>query len=148
MQPEGQPLKGQPGLADIGAVADQPTANDRDGAAPLRAGDFAAPAHADHGSADGDLHVCPNCGSGLVYPVEWAPADNRSWQVELRCPDCEWRAQGVHDQAVVDRFDEVLDLGTEALLRDLGLLARSNMEDAVERFVTALHAGWVIPEDF
>ena len=85
---------------------------------------------------------------GSSIPSSGPPPTTARGRSSCRCPDCEWRAEGVHDQAVVDRFDEVLDLGTEALLRDLGLLTRSNMEDAVERFVTALHAGWVIPEDF
>ena len=38
----------------------------------------------------GDLHICPECGSDLVYPTDWAPASERHWQVALRCPECEW----------------------------------------------------------
>lgn len=140
-----QPLR----VADTGSVADQPTANDRDPAAPLHAGDFAtAPRRTSIGESVGDLHLCPQCASDLVYPIDWAPADSRSWSVELRCPDCEWRDTGVHGQNVVDRFDEELDRGTEQLLRDLTMLTRANMEEEVDRFVTALHADWVIPEDF
>ena len=95
-----------------------------------------------------DLHVCPKCGSELVLPVDWAPAGSQQWQVDLRCPDCEWHGGGIYSQAVVDRFDEVLDLGTEALLNDLTLLARANMEEEVERFATAIQAGHVVPADF
>jgi predicted RNA-binding Zn-ribbon protein involved in translation (DUF1610 family) len=95
-----------------------------------------------------DLHVCPTCGSELVIPVDWAPAPNRQWRVELRCPNCKWTGGGVYSQEVVDRFDETLDIGTEAMLNDLNLLARANMEDEVERFVACIHAGNILPEDF
>ena len=74
--------------------------------------------------------------------------ERRRWSVDLRCPDCEWRGGGVYAQEVVDRFDEELDQGTEQLLADLAALAQANMEEQVERFVTALHAGWILPEDF
>ncbi len=72
----------------------------------------------------------------------------KSWSVDLRCPDCEWHGGGVYAQEIVDRFDEALDRGTEQLLGDLSLLTRANMEEQVERFVTALNAGWILPEDF
>jgi hypothetical protein len=95
-----------------------------------------------------DLHVCPDCASGLVYPVEWEEADEVRWEVELRCPNCEWSTVGVYAQETVDRFDEELDRGSEALVRDLRRLTRANMEDEVERFVRALHADAILPEDF
>ena len=37
-----------------------------------------------------ELHVCPDCASELVYPVAWEQADRASWEVSLRCPNCEW----------------------------------------------------------
>jgi hypothetical protein len=95
-----------------------------------------------------DLHVCPGCASELVLPIDWAPASKDHWRVALRCPDCEWTGGGTYSQTVVDRFDEVLDLATEALLNDLTLLTRANMEEEVDRFVAALQGGHVIPADF
>jgi hypothetical protein len=94
------------------------------------------------------LHVCPSCASELVYPTDWEPASRKRWSVDLRCPDCEWLGNGVYAQEIVDRFDEVLDDGTEQLLDDLNLLARANMEEQVERFIAALRAGQILPEDF
>ena len=94
------------------------------------------------------LHVCPSCDSELVYPVDWAPADRTRWRVDLCCPECDWWGGGVFTQELVDAFDEELDRGTERLLDDLHLLARANMEDQVERFVTALHANLIVPDDF
>jgi hypothetical protein len=95
-----------------------------------------------------DLHVCPECDRELVYPVEWEESSATHWEVLLRCPNCEWNEVGVFDQATVDRFDEQLDLGTEALIRDLKRLTRANMEDEIERFSSALTADLILPEDF
>jgi hypothetical protein len=95
-----------------------------------------------------DLHVCPSCDSGLVFPTDWAPAAGRRWTVDLRCPECEWLGGGTYAQPIVDRFDEALDDGTEALLRDLNLLTRANMEEQVDAFVAALNADQILPEDF
>jgi hypothetical protein len=95
-----------------------------------------------------DLHVCPECDRELVYPVEWEESSPTHWEVLLRCPNCEWSEVGVFHQATVDRFDEQLDLGTEALIRDLKRLTRANMEDEIERFSTALGSDLILPEDF
>lgn len=95
-----------------------------------------------------DLHICGSCGSDLVYPVEWDEAGATHWEVSLRCPNCEWTGTGIFEQEVVDRFDEELDRGTESLVRDLRRLIHANMEEDIERFVSALHAGHIVPEDF
>jgi hypothetical protein len=68
--------------------------------------------------------------------------------VTLRCPNCEWTGTGVFEQEVVERFDEQLDRGTEALVRDLKRLVQANMEEQIDRFVDALQAGLILPEDF
>jgi predicted sugar kinase len=94
------------------------------------------------------LHVCPECASQLVAPVAWEQAGPREWAVTIQCPNCEWWDADVFDEAAVERFDEELDRGTEALVRDLLRLMRANMEDDVERFVTALQADAILPEDF
>jgi hypothetical protein len=97
---------------------------------------------------DDDLHVCPSCNSDLVYPTDWAPANERQWHVALRCPECEWNGGGRYRQDVVDRLDEALDRGTESVLDDLNVLIRANMEDQIERFAAALQADQILPEDF
>lgn len=95
-----------------------------------------------------ELHVCEACGSGLVFPTDWSPAGSRNWAVQLRCPDCEWQGEGVYNQDVVDRFDQVLDEGTEAILDDLMRLTHANMEGEIDRFVAALDEDHILPEDF
>ena len=95
-----------------------------------------------------ELHVCSACDSELVYPTEWEEAGATHWEVSLRCPNCEWGAVGTFAQETVDRFDEELDRGTEALVRDLKRLMQANMEEDIERFVSALTEGHIVPEDF
>lgn len=97
---------------------------------------------------ESQLEICPCCSRDLVYPVDWSPAGPGRWSVALRCPECEWRGGGIYAQEVVDRFDEVLDDGTQALLDDLELLTRANMEERVETFATALRENLILPEDF
>lgn len=94
------------------------------------------------------LHHCGTCGSDLVHPVEWEEAGATHWEVTLRCPNCEWSGTGVFDQSTVDRFDEELDRGMVVLVSDLKRLAQENMEVEIERFVGALQADAVLPEDF
>ncbi|HWH96640.1 MAG TPA: hypothetical protein VNT03_22455 [Baekduia sp.] len=101
-----------------------------------------------HDETVGDLHVCGACASSLVYPTEWEEAGATHWEVTLRCPNCEWAGAGVFEQDLVERFDEELDRGTEALVRDLRRLAHANMEDEIERFTTALAEDHIVPEDF
>jgi len=95
-----------------------------------------------------DLTLCPCCDRDLVYPVDWEPAGRRGWSISLRCPECEWRDQGVFPQEVADRFDDALDASTQNLLDDLELLTRSNMESQISRFSKALAEDWILPEDF
>jgi hypothetical protein len=99
-------------------------------------------------AAETGLHVCPACASPLVAPVAWEQAGPHEWAVTLQCPNCEWWDADLFDETTIERFDEELDRGTEALVRDLLRLTRANMEDDVERFVAALCADAILPEDF
>jgi len=110
--------------------------------------DEAAPGMPPSPPVESGLHVCPECASSLVAPVAWEQAGPREWAVTIQCPNCEWWDADVFDEDTVERFDEALDRGTEALVRDLLRLMRANMEDDVERFVAALHADAILPEDF
>jgi hypothetical protein len=94
------------------------------------------------------LHVCPGCDSGLVYPMDWEQRGETDWHLTLRCPNCEWTGEGVFAQAAVEQLDVELDNGTQVLVRDLRQLMHANMEEEVDRFVTALHGGHIWPMDF
>lgn len=95
-----------------------------------------------------DLHICAECHSELVYPIHWEEAGPENWRVALRCPNCEWTVTGIFSQDLVDVFDERLDEGTEQLVSDLKQLMHANMSEEIDRFVTALDAEAVLPEDF
>jgi hypothetical protein len=95
-----------------------------------------------------DLTLCPCCDRDLVYPVDWEPAGRHGWSIRLRCPECEWRDEGVFSQEVADRFDDALDASTQAVLDDYLTLVRANMEKDVELFLKALEADFILPEDF
>jgi hypothetical protein len=95
-----------------------------------------------------DLHVCVECDSELVYPVQWDEAGPDNWSVLLHCPNCDVFREGVFTQDNVELFDEELDRGADALARDYKRLMRANMADEIERFVGALDAGAICPEDF
>ena len=95
-----------------------------------------------------DLHLCPTCESYLVYPTEWEEAGPTHWEVALRCPNCEWSSVGIFQQELVERFDEELDRGTEALIRDLKRLMHANMEEEIDRFVNAMQSDHILPMDF
>jgi hypothetical protein len=95
-----------------------------------------------------DLHVCVECDSELVYPVQWEEAGPENWSVLLHCPNCEVFREGVFTQDNVELFDEELDRGSDALARDYKRLMRANMADEIERFAGALAADAILPEDF
>jgi RNase P subunit RPR2 len=98
-------------------------------------------------SPDG-MHACPSCSSVLVQPVNWHEQADGSWNVELRCPECEWWGRDSYSQTEVDRYDEELDRGGQELIEDLRALTRANMEDEADRFAMALASDSILPEDF
>jgi hypothetical protein len=97
---------------------------------------------------DHPLHVCVDCSSTLVYPTDWQESGPDHWEVDLRCPNCEWRGTGTFHQDVVEQFDDELDRGIDVLLSDYRALVSSNMEDEIDRFAKALDAGAILPADF
>ena len=100
------------------------------------------------GAPTDELHVCVECESDLVYPTSWEEAGPEHWQVDLRCPNCEWHCSGTWSQDVVEEFDEELDRGTEVLTEDYKRLVTANMAEDIERFAQALDADAILPEDF
>jgi hypothetical protein len=94
------------------------------------------------------LENCPDCGSDLVYPTDWHEALSGNWELELRCPECEWSDRGEYDQHTVERYDGALNDATDQLIDSLETLTRENMEAEIERFVTALAADHIVPFDF
>ena len=94
------------------------------------------------------LHVCPECRSTLVQPLDWHDAGPDHWLLERFCPECWWTGEERHEQPVMEAFDLTLDDGTDALIRALHELTAERMQEDVERFAAALRAGALLPEDF
>lgn len=95
------------------------------------------------------LHVCPQCGSGLVQPTCWEQAGDRGhWRLWRRCPECEWHCDKVHGEAEIDAFDEELDLGTRALADALKEIEHENMRFVADTFAAALDADLISADDF
>jgi hypothetical protein len=95
-----------------------------------------------------ELHVCPECSSDLVYPVQWEEADEANWSIVLRCPNCEWGETGVFPQEICDSFDDELERGTDALTRDYKRLVTANLAEEIDRFAHALEIDGILPFDF
>ena len=95
-----------------------------------------------------DLHVCPECECDMVQPINWTEASDDQWELLLRCPNCDWSTEGVFEQAAVEDLEERLDEGLADLLSDLQRLTQANMADEIDRFLAALQADLILPEDF
>lgn len=95
-----------------------------------------------------ELQICPSCDSSLVQPTDWTHVGQERWRVELHCPGCNWQGGGTHEQETVDRYDDFLDAAMQQVLDDLQLLTKANMETGAVRFLSALDAGLILPEDF
>lgn len=94
------------------------------------------------------LHVCPECNSQLVQPVEWSEVNGGSWELMLQCPNCRWISDGIFTRAQIDKFEEQLDEGLADMLSDLRRLTEANMTEEIDLFVRALAADCILPEDF
>jgi hypothetical protein len=98
--------------------------------------------------APSTLECCPACTGTLVYPVDWHEAEGDAWELELRCPSCEWTHRDVYDQDTVERFDAILNDATDELIGTLEEVSRDNLREEIERFVAALDADLILPFDF
>ena len=95
------------------------------------------------------LHVCPECGFGLVQPICWEQAGDRGhWRLWRRCPNCEWCGDAVFGEREIEAYDEELDNGTEALSKTLRALEHENMECMAASFATALADDLITADDF
>jgi predicted RNA-binding Zn-ribbon protein involved in translation (DUF1610 family) len=95
-----------------------------------------------------EMHSCPSCSSVLVQPIGWHEHGDRTWNVELRCPECGWRGEDGYSAKELERYDEELDRGARKLIQDLRSLTRANMHEEADRFAIGLASDSILPEDF
>jgi hypothetical protein len=94
------------------------------------------------------MHCCPHCSSDLVYPLSWQECEGGTWTIERRCPNCEWHDSGSFDQAAIEPFDDIIEVGTEELLMELRTWSHQNMHDDIERLIAAINEDQIQPIDF
>jgi len=99
-------------------------------------------------TATRDLHVCPSCGSELVQPLNWSESSDGRWELTLECPNCAWVETGIYERAQVEQLEDQLDEGLAEMISDLQRLTQANMAADVDRFIEALQADVILPEDF
>jgi hypothetical protein len=95
-----------------------------------------------------ELHLCRSCESELVQPVNWSETADGRWDLILECPNCGRTESGTFTRLQVERLEDHLDEGLTEMIADLQRLTRANMAADVDRFVAALDAGLILPEDF
>jgi hypothetical protein len=98
-------------------------------------------------SANG-MHCCPDCDSILVQPVNLHEQGDCHWNVQLRCPECEWWGRDRYSRDELGRYDDELNRGVQELIGDLRALIRANMKEEADRFAAALATDSILPEDF
>ncbi|MBV8948536.1 MAG: hypothetical protein JO286_09705 [Solirubrobacterales bacterium] len=94
------------------------------------------------------LLVCGGCRSRLMYPAGCEEHGREHWYIELKCPSCGGGTWALFDIDMLDALDCELDQAEAEIEADLARLTRANMADYVTRFVSALDAGAIEPEDF
>jgi hypothetical protein len=80
--------------------------------------------------------------------MDWAPADDAHWHIDLRCGDCGhcWELDIPDSRAA--RFDMELDGDQRAIRRTLSRLDLERMAAEVETFAAALSRDLIEPADF
>ena len=95
------------------------------------------------------LHVCDACDRDFIVPVSVVDliADDRCI-VELACMNCGTAALGVHDDRSLMELDRRMDASQDLMRDAIEVLEISDDLDRIDRFVRALRADHILPEDF
>lgn len=80
--------------------------------------------------------------------MDWAPADDAHWHIELRCGDCGHRWELDVPDSRAAWFDSELDGDQRAIRRTLSRLDLERMAVEVETFAAALSRDLIEPADF
>jgi hypothetical protein len=93
-------------------------------------------------------HPCPACGSHLVDLVDGVEVARGTWDVTLRCPECEQLHAMSCSEEDLARLEHELGTAAAEIERELERFAGLRFQEDVARFVTALQAGAILPMDF
>jgi hypothetical protein len=100
------------------------------------------------GDAEPAEMTCASCGSDLVFPIDWENTSETTWLVALHCPECGTEYEEALDRWRIERFVTQLHTQKRALAKELARFTTSSFALEAERFVAALQAGHIQPEDF
>ena len=96
----------------------------------------------------GAAHECPLCGSCLVYPLDWERNRAATWNLVLRCPECETQRRVVLGREGVEAFNREIYLGAKVLAREADTMTRRNFGEEAAKLVEALARDLILPMDF
>jgi hypothetical protein len=83
-----------------------------------------------------------------MYPAVCEEHGPDHWSIELKCPNCRGRQWARFDVKMLNALDRELEQAEAEIEADLECLTRTNMADYVTRFISALDADAIEPEDF
>ena len=83
-----------------------------------------------------------------MCPTDCEEHGRDHWYIELKCADCGGHEWASFDVEMLDLLDRALEQAEAEIQADLECLTRANMADYVTRFISALYAGAIEPEDF
>lgn len=95
------------------------------------------------------LTICPECDKDFVIPIlENCHQVSDGWHLTLWCAHCYYEREVEVSQNEAEVFDEELDAFLYIVQDDLDLLEYQRLEEENRRFVAALEADAILPEDF
>ena len=98
--------------------------------------------------ADAICTCAPNAPPSSSIPSPGTRPSGSRWEVSLRCPNCEWAPTDTFEEEPSSASTRRSTAAPRRSSPTCAQLTRANMEDDVERFIAALNAEYVLPEDF
>ena len=95
-----------------------------------------------------EVAICGECDCDMMYPIDWKQLAGSSWQITLRCPNCEGVDEAVMDEVLIEKFDCSLDRDTDSLVRDLRDITCMNMVTEFDTIIEAFQGDHILPVDF
>jgi hypothetical protein len=96
-----------------------------------------------------DVCVCTTCSRDFIVPISVVDLiDHDRCVVELQCTNCNTTSLRVHEDRELMELDRRLDSVQAQMRETVELLEISDDLDRIDRFVRALRADHILPEDF
>ena len=94
-------------------------------------------------------HLCRVCQRPFLTPLSVVPlVSQEAYVVEMQCSNCEDATVTLLDETQMEHLDRELDRQSGRLRHTLAEMQLADELDEIDRFVEALHAGHILPEDF